>query len=317
MKKLTAIIAALLFTMTQLGAMPYEEARSRARFLTDKMAYELNLNDYQYNDAYEINLDYLMNIRTESDLDSRYLSYRNDDFRCILQPWQYTLFCAADYFFRPVLWRASNWFFPVYNHYHSHVFYYDAPRVYIDYRGGHCNYRHHHHVSYYVNRRPAWTCGMRGESRGPITHRPHISPGRKEGRPFHFEPMRGNGINNMSHPNRNNTSSRPGRDYSSSRPGRGNTSSSPSRGNTSSSRNNSQTVSRPGRGNTASRTSGYSRPSSTRTTVNRNNAVAPGRSSSMSRSRSSSFSRNNAGASSRSNRSATPSRGSNGRAERR
>ena len=74
MKKLLGLITALCFGLASLNAMSYEEARDRARFLTDKMAYELNLNDQQYNDAYEINLDYLMNIRTASDASSVYLS---------------------------------------------------------------------------------------------------------------------------------------------------------------------------------------------------------------------------------------------------
>lgn len=56
MKKLLGLITALYFGLASLNAMSYEEARDRARFLTDKMAYELNLNDQQYNDAYEINL---------------------------------------------------------------------------------------------------------------------------------------------------------------------------------------------------------------------------------------------------------------------
>ena len=68
MKKLLGLITALYFGLASLNAMSYEEARDRARFLTDKMAYELNLNDQQYNDAYEINLDYLMNIRTAATL---------------------------------------------------------------------------------------------------------------------------------------------------------------------------------------------------------------------------------------------------------
>lgn len=92
MKKLLGLITALYFGLASLNAMSYEEARDRARFLTDKMAYELNLNDQQYNDAYEINLDYLMNIRTASDASSVYLEYRNADLRFILYDWQYALF---------------------------------------------------------------------------------------------------------------------------------------------------------------------------------------------------------------------------------
>ena len=116
MKKLLGLITALYFGLASLNAMSYEEARDRARFLTDKMAYELNLNDQQYNDAYEINLDYLMNIRTASDASSVYLEYRNADLRFILYDWQYALFQAATYFFRPVIWRTSGWFLPVYTH---------------------------------------------------------------------------------------------------------------------------------------------------------------------------------------------------------
>ena len=40
-------------------AMSTSRVRKETRFLTDKMAYELNLNTRQYNDAYEINFDFL------------------------------------------------------------------------------------------------------------------------------------------------------------------------------------------------------------------------------------------------------------------
>ena len=95
MKRFLGLIIAFLTGLAATQAMSYEEARDRARFLTDKMAYELNLNEQQYNDAYEINLDYLMNIRTESDLSGVYLEHRDADFRYILYDWQYALFQAA------------------------------------------------------------------------------------------------------------------------------------------------------------------------------------------------------------------------------
>ena len=44
------------------SAMSYSQAREQALFLTDKMAYELNLTDDQYEAAYEINLDYLLSV---------------------------------------------------------------------------------------------------------------------------------------------------------------------------------------------------------------------------------------------------------------
>lgn len=171
MKKILGLTVAVLFGLTTINAMSYEEARDRARFLTDKMAYELNLNDAQYNDAYEINLDYLMNINTASDACGIYWEYRNADLRYILYDWQYTLFTAASHFFRPVIWGASGWFFPVFNIYPVTRFYYDPPKVYHVYRGGHYNYRFSHPASFYADRRPVWDRGFRGEHRGPVTGR--------------------------------------------------------------------------------------------------------------------------------------------------
>ena len=51
MKRIIAITA-LLFTLTATtSAMSYEQAREQALFLTDKMAYELNLTEEQYDAA--------------------------------------------------------------------------------------------------------------------------------------------------------------------------------------------------------------------------------------------------------------------------
>ena len=43
--------------------MSNSKVRKETRFLTDKMAYELNLNTEQYNDVYEINYDFISGIR--------------------------------------------------------------------------------------------------------------------------------------------------------------------------------------------------------------------------------------------------------------
>ena len=81
---------ALLFTLTfTANAMSYEQAREQALFLTDKMAYELNLTDDQYEAAYEINLDYLMSVNTVDDLYGSYWRYRNLDMSYVLLDWQY------------------------------------------------------------------------------------------------------------------------------------------------------------------------------------------------------------------------------------
>ena len=58
MKKILLSLVTLLTTTSTINAMPYQQAREQALFLTDKMAYELNLTEQQYEAAYEINLDY-------------------------------------------------------------------------------------------------------------------------------------------------------------------------------------------------------------------------------------------------------------------
>ncbi len=159
------IITLAMSAVALLGAnaMSYERAREEALYLTDKMAYELNLNDQQYNDAYEINLDYLLSLADERDLYGSYLEYRLNDLRQILYDWQYDLMLAADYFVRPVIWRATGWFFPIYSYYRYGWYYYDRPAVFWNYRGGHG--RIHFHGGYYANRRPVWHGGMRGVGR--------------------------------------------------------------------------------------------------------------------------------------------------------
>ena len=169
MKKYIATLMLSFCSIFAATAMSYEEAREQALYLTDKMAYELNLNEEQYNYCYEINLDYLMNIQTADDVNGPWLTYRNADIRNILYDWQYSLFIAAEYFFRPVYWLRGAWYYPIYNHYAPAHFFFDRPRVFFDYRGGHS--RLYFRNSFYVNR-PHWNGGFRGMERGRIEHRP-------------------------------------------------------------------------------------------------------------------------------------------------
>ena len=171
-KYMTTLMVAMLSWMGTY-AMDYETARERAYYLTDKMAYELNLNDQQYNDAYEINLDYLLSLHTEADLaDVRYLRYRNEDLRHILYDWQWTAFAAVDYLFRPVWWLNGGWHFPVFNYYAHGYYFYHHPRIFWDYRGGHGRY--YYSRGFYYDRRPHWQGGLRGMHRTMIGHpNPH------------------------------------------------------------------------------------------------------------------------------------------------
>ena len=169
MKKMMTTLMIALMSISITKAMPLNDAREHALFLTDKMAYELNLNDAQYNDAYEINLDYFLSINTADDVYGIHLTYRNSDIRYILHDWQYTLFTAASYFLQPLHWRTATWFLPVYNYYDRTYFYYSKPRVYSVYRGGHSR-AFYTNTSFYKNRRPAWNHGLRGESRVQVVH---------------------------------------------------------------------------------------------------------------------------------------------------
>ena len=138
MKKILLALVALLTLTTSAQAMSYEQARERALFLTDKMAYELNLTDDQYEAAYEVNLDYLMTVNTYDDLYGDYWHQRNLDLSYILLDWQYRSFCAASYFYRPIYWNAGCWHFGIYARYpHRTYFYFGRPHFYAVYRGGH------------------------------------------------------------------------------------------------------------------------------------------------------------------------------------
>ena len=138
MKKFILALTALLVMTVSARAMSYEQARQQALFLTDKMAYELNLTDAQYEAAYEINLDYLMGVRTVDDLYGPYWERRNLDLSYILLTTQYRAFCAASYFYRPLYWDAGYWHFGIYARYpYRDYFFFGRPAFYVEYRGAH------------------------------------------------------------------------------------------------------------------------------------------------------------------------------------
>ncbi len=138
MKRLFTALALLLTFTLSTSAMSYEQARNQALFLTDKMAYELNLTDQQYEAAYEINLDYLMRIDNTSDLYGAYWRQRNLDLSYILLDWQYRAYVDASYFYRPLYWNDGFWHFGIYARYpHRDFFYFGCPNFVWTYTGGH------------------------------------------------------------------------------------------------------------------------------------------------------------------------------------
>ena len=142
MKKMFFALMTMLTVSISVNAMSYEQARNEALFLTDKMAYELNLTDEQYEAAYEINLDYLMGVTGRDDVFGTYWERRNLDLSYVLLDWQWNAFLAATYFYRPLYWEAGYWHFGIYRRYpHRDYFYFGRPHFYVTYRGGHAWHR--------------------------------------------------------------------------------------------------------------------------------------------------------------------------------
>ncbi|MBO7628361.1 MAG: hypothetical protein J6S87_00220 [Bacteroidales bacterium] len=153
MKHLT-ILAAIMAMTFSAKALKYNDVKDDALFLTDKMAYELNLTDEQYEAVYEINLDYLLCLNTSDDLFGEYWKRRNADLRYVLSDWQYKKYLEIEYFYRPVKWEADAWVFIVYTHYARDLFYFTHPRAFDTYHGGN-NFKHNHFYADRIPNKPA------------------------------------------------------------------------------------------------------------------------------------------------------------------
>ena len=181
MKRYIFSIMAMMTIALTAKAMSFTQAQREALFLTDKMAYELNLTDEQYDACYEINLDYLMGVSTVDDLYGTYWTRRNLDMSYILLEWQLSAFRAATYFYRPLYWDAGCWHFGIYARYPRRTFFYfSRPTVYVSYRGGH-SWRMNGGRSYYHGRsdhyrRPADShLGMRDRFNTRTDRNTHIN----------------------------------------------------------------------------------------------------------------------------------------------
>lgn len=233
-RMIIALVAMFMMTFTTASAMSYKQARQQALFLTDKMAYELNLTEDQYEAAYEVNLDYLMSVDTYDDLYGAYWRQRNMDLSYILLDWQYRTYLNATYFYRPLYWNAGYWHFVIYARYpRRDYFYFGCPHFYVSYRGGH-SWRVNGNRSWYHGKRFGGPhpgghprVGMRdGFNRGDYGRGRSFGNLNRENRP-QMNPNRGFG--NASRPNNNagfgNSNDRPqnngGFSNSNSRPNRG------------------------------------------------------------------------------------------------
>lgn len=143
MKKMMMILAMMLTIVTSASAMTYAEARHEALFLTDKMAFELDLTDIQYEHVYLINLEYLRNIDRASIFGNPW-TLRNRQLADVLTARQYRLYEMANYFYRPVSWTGTTITYHVYTRYNDrHHYYRPAMRQTIVRRTGQVpsNYR--------------------------------------------------------------------------------------------------------------------------------------------------------------------------------
>ena len=208
MKRYLLTLLIVLAGTLSAKAISYNEARDRAWFLTDKMAYELNLTPDQYDRVYQVNLDYFMSIAYEADCYGVYWNYRDTDLRYILWDSQYRLYVTLDYFYRPIRWIRAAWHYPICDHYRYGYYYYERPRVYVSYHGCNWKRRGHNDVSPYR--------GWRAE-RGPGM-RDRYDNNRPGGRPgTHNEPSRpsngrydGNHNNKGGHADRGNHNNKDG-----------------------------------------------------------------------------------------------------------
>ena len=208
MKRYLLTLLIVLAGTLSAKAISYNEARDRAWFLTDKMAYELNLTPDQYDRVYQVNLDYFMSIAYEADCYGVYWNYRDTDLRYILWDWQYRLYVTLDYFYRPIRWIRAAWHYPICDHYRYGYYYYERPRVYVSYHGCNWKRRGHNDVSPYKGWRADRGPGMRDRY---DNNRPGGRPG------THNEPSRpsngrydGNHNNKGGHADRGNHNNKDG-----------------------------------------------------------------------------------------------------------
>jgi len=152
----------LALVSLNMMALSNSKIRQHARFLSDRMAYELDLNASQYDDVYEINYDFIYQADKIMDdvvdgyieaIDDYYqlLDDRNDDLRYVLKKSRYQKYRDNEYFWRPIYVYQNSWYFRIYKIYNNNsFFYFDRPAGYYNYSGSHG--RKNYSKGYYVNR---------------------------------------------------------------------------------------------------------------------------------------------------------------------
>ena len=154
MKALRTILATVVLLGGALTMnaqrMSIAAMRSNARFLTDRMAYTLGVNDpFLIDEMYRINFDYIYGVNDY--LDEVALGYYYDDYMAVCNARDRALatllgvglwnrVVGYSYFYRPVVFANRGWRFAIYDHdrWGAHHFFHAAPRPYDGgYAGGH------------------------------------------------------------------------------------------------------------------------------------------------------------------------------------
>lgn len=155
-------VALAAISAKSFAAMSLADIRREARFLSDRMGYELGLSNRQYEDVYEINFDFLYQVDEVLDdmvfgyddaIDYYYylLDVRNEDLMYVLRSSQYRKFVNRDYFFRPIHLVGSKWSMRIWSRYSDrNYYYYNTPVNYHYYNGAHN--RIHFSLSFYADR---------------------------------------------------------------------------------------------------------------------------------------------------------------------
>ena len=117
MKRLimTMVMAAVM-SMT-VSAQRIDNTIKEARILTDKMAEELSLNNWQKEKAYQMNLNYLSSINSHRDIHSHNWNQRNTQLKGILSSSQWKLYKKASYFYQPISWKKGAYVHNIYTRY--------------------------------------------------------------------------------------------------------------------------------------------------------------------------------------------------------
>ena len=155
-------VALAAISAESLSAMSLNDIRREARFLSDRMGFELGLSNRQYEDVYEINFDFLYQVNEviedmvfgyDDAIDYYYylLDVRNEDLMYVLRSGQYRRFVNRDYFFRPIHLVSNKWSMRIWSRYSDRdYFYFNMPVGYNSYKGAHN--RIYFSLSYYANR---------------------------------------------------------------------------------------------------------------------------------------------------------------------